>query len=150
MTNFCENNSKTNKMEGPIVQTLFNNESAPKAPRSPTGTVDNEVYFNQENVIDELVKNYYLPMKGKNWYEQTIEDEDNTPPPPKSSQDKDDGFQVVPKKKKKRIFITNFKMTFITCEKCKETFPFTAHQANEYKKKGWAPRKKCRNCKFNV
>lgn len=135
MTNFCENNSKTNKME---VQTLFNNE-----------TVDNEVYFNQENVIEELVKNYYLPMKGKNWYEQTIEDEDNTPPP-KSSQDKDDGFQVVPKKKKKRIFITNFKMTFITCEKCKETFPFTAHQANEYKKKGWAPRKKCRNCKLNV
>ena len=124
--------SKTNKME---VQTLFNNE-----------TVDNEVYFNQENVIEELVKNYYLPMKGKNWYEQTMEDEDNAP----VKQEEDDGFEVVPKKKKKRIFITNFKMTFITCEICKETFPFTAHQANEYKKKGWAPRKKCRNCKLNV
>jgi len=125
------------------VQTLFNNNNKFE--------VDNEVYFNQENVIQELVDHYYLPMKGKNWYDETIEDEARTPAKPKQEED-NDGFQVIaPKKKnKRRHFITNFKMSFITCEKCKETFPFTAHQANEYKKKGWAPRKKCRNCKLTV
>ena len=117
-----------------------------------------EVYSHQESVLSEmklrkhLVDTYYVPMKGKNWYEQTIEDEEiadqdealpETPP-------EEETFQVVaPKKKrkKKKVFKTSLEISYITCTSCNKKFQFTAHQANEYKNKGWKPRKKCRNCK---
>ena len=117
--------------------------------------VDPCVYSYQESVLSEMMKlrkhlvdTYYIPMKGKNWYDQTIEDEDRSADQDTASEE--EMLQVVaPKKKKKKIFKfkTNLEISYITCTSCNKNFPFTAHQANEYKKKGWAPRKKCRNCK---
>ncbi len=118
-----------------------------------------EVYSHQESVLSEmmelrkhLVDTYYVPMKGKSWYEQTIEDEeiaDQDEALPENPPE-EETFQVVaPKKKrkKKKVFKTSLEISYITCTSCNKKFQFTAHQANEYKKKGWAPRKKCRNCK---
>lgn len=121
--------------------------------------VDRDVYSHQESVLCEMMKlrkhlvdTYYVPMKGKNWYEQTIEDEvrfaDQDEALPEDPEE--ETFQVVTQKKKKKKvfkFKTSLEISYITCTSCNKKFPFTAHQANEYKKKGWAPRKKCRNCK---
>lgn len=129
-----------------------------------------EVYSHQESVLSEiknsaaercemmelrkhLVDTYYLPMKGKNWYDKTIEDEDRFADQDEALPEnppEEETFQVVaPKKKrkKKKVFKTSLEISYITCTSCNKKFQFTAHQANEYKKKGWAPRKKCRNCK---